>query len=151
MIDPFLLEELGEDFDESNSDSENDLDSQINSISGGFQMSLSQSTAHNIYEKAGAEEDEVSNATIILPSPHVLSSIEEKIIMDAKEKLGIKYELDHFQVQAVVALYNGRNVVLNSPCGSGKLDVNYLGLEVLRVKYGLPDGLGLCLQPLNNI
>ena len=73
------------------------------------------------------------------------------MVLDAKEKLGIKYELDQFQVQSLVALYNSKNVILNSSFGSGKLDVNYLGLEVLRVKYGFPDGVGLCLQPLNNI
>ena len=151
MIDPLLLEELTPDFDETESESENDLDSDISNSKKGFQMPITQSSALNIYQKAGTEEDEVNNAISILPFPHVLSSAEETLILEAKEKLGFKFDLDRFQLQAVVALLNGRNVVLNAPCGSGKLAINYLAIEVLRIKYGLPDGVGICLQPLNNI
>ena len=91
-------------------------------------MPITQSFALNIYQKAGTEEDEVNNAISILPFPHVLSSSEETLILEAKEKLGFKFDLDRFQLQAVVALLNGRNVVLNAPCGSGKLAINYLAI-----------------------
>ena len=87
----------------------------------------------------------------VIPKPHILSTLEEQLIKETQIELGISYELDKFQVQALVALQNNRNVVLLAPCGSGKLLVFYMGVKIMRKKFNLPKGLGLCLQPLNNI
>ena len=51
----------------------------------------------------------------------------------------------------MVALINNRNVVLISPCGSGKLLVFHMGVHILRKRLEIPNGVGICLQPLNNI
>ena len=87
----------------------------------------------------------------VYPSPHALSTAEEQLIFEVKEELGVPFDLDSFQVQSLVALLNRRNVVLVGPCGSGKLLVFYMGVKLLRIKYNLPKGIGVCLQPLNNI
>ena len=88
---------------------------------------------------------------VITPRPHILSTSDEMIIMDAKSELSINFELDKFQVQAILGLYHGKNVILVSPCGSGKLLVYYLAVHLLRKKFNLPNGVGFCLQPLNYI
>jgi len=53
-----------------------------------------------------------------------------------------------------LTLVNGKNVVLNAPIGSGKLLVCYLGIlgiNILRKMFNLSKGVGVVLQPLNNI
>ena len=73
------------------------------------------------------------------------------LIMDSKTELGMTFDLDNFQVQAVGALLMGKNVILLAPTGSGKYSVFYLGVHVMRKKYSMPNGVGICLQPLNTI
>ena len=87
----------------------------------------------------------------VLPKPLVISTLEEQLISKTKIELGISFDLDKFQVQALIALQNNRNVVLLAPCGSGKLLVYYMAVHIMRKKFNLPTGLGICLQPLNNI
>ena len=55
---------------------------------------------------------------MVLPAPRTLSTADENIIMEAKLKLKIPYDLDNFQVQAVLGLLNNENVIVVSPCGS---------------------------------
>ena len=112
---------------------------------------ISESTANHLYDVAGADEVEISNEMAVVPSPHAFSTWEEQLILKAKGDLGINHELDDFQVQSLVALLNNRNVILISPCGSGKMLVFHMGVYLMRVKTDKPKGVGLCLQPLNNI
>ena len=159
----FLHEELGfedqevEESDDNNNDvTDNlsdleDLDIEIASIKKGYQITVSEQTAANLYRIAGTEETEVNNEMTVLPKPHVISSLEEQLISQTKTELNISFELDNFQVQALIAIQNNQNVVLLSPCGSGKLLVYYMAVHIMRKKLNLPKGLGLCLQPLNNI
>ena len=65
----------------------------------------------------------------------------------------IEYQLWAWQISSTgyINLYHGKNVILVSPCGSGKLLVYYLDVHLLRKKFNLPNGVGICLQPLNNI
>ena len=65
-------------------------------------------------------------------SPLVLTPSEEQSINDAKKDLGIKHDLDQFQIQSVVALMRNRNVVLISPCGPGRLLVFHVAVHILR-------------------
>ena len=135
----------------SDSESINDLNGQMSSVKEGFQISISESTAKRLYDIAGLEEIEIDNAMNILPKPHIITTSEENLIFEAKKDLGINFDLDKFQVQALVALQNHRNVVLLTPCGSGKMLVFYMGVHLMRKIYGIPNGLGICLQPLNMI
>ena len=45
----------------------------------------------------------------------------------------------------------GQNVILNTPTGSGKSTVFELSVYILRKLKNIPDGVGICLEPLNNI
>ena len=116
-----------------------------------YQIPISQRRADELYDIAGTEEIEVKGELVILPAPSVLTSEDEGLIMEAKRELGILHDLDDFQIQSVLSLINDTNVVLVSPCGSGKMLVFYLALHCLRKKKCNPRGIGVCLEPLNNI
>ena len=59
---------------------------------------MSETTAKHLCNIAGSDEVEVNNEMTVVPSPHALSTWEEQLIMQAKGDLGIKHDLDHFQV-----------------------------------------------------
>ena len=150
------IDDLCDGSDFSGSDTEevptdHPLDSDIDKLSNCFKIGISESDANKLYQEAGVEEDEVNNETVINPSPQALSTFEEQYIFDTKKELCINHDLDRFQVAALVALMNNRNVVLIAPCGSGKLLVFHMGVHILRKKLQIPNGVGICLQPLNNI
>ena len=157
----FLYEEISSDVEqelESESSDEgekkdtiNDIEVEIRRNNNEDNLPISEITADYLYNAAGSEEIEVNNSVTINPFPLVLTPAEEQSINNAKKDLGIKHELDQFQIQSVVALMRNRNVVLISPCGSGKLLVFHLAVHILRKKLEMPSGVGLCLQPLNNI
>ena len=152
LIEEMITKEYNSDCSlNSDTDDKCEIDIEISNVKTGFQLPISQSTASEIYKTAGTEENEVNGDICVTPSPHAVSTADEQLIFKMKEELGVNHDLDSFQVQSLVALLNGRNVVLVAPCGSGKLLVFYLAVKILRVKYDLPNGVGLCLQPLNNI
>ena len=154
---PLLIEEIiSNEYDSDNSlssdtDTDCEMDIEIRNVKTGFQLPISQSTASEIYKTAGTEENEVNSDITVSPSPSAVSTADEQLIFKMKEELGVKHDLDNFQVQSLVALLNGRNVVLVAPCGSRKLLAFYLAVKIMKVKHDLPNGVGLCLQPLNNI
>ena len=154
----FLIEEVAfddvnasdEDDDDYDEDSEvHELDTQIEKSA--FKDIISEEMADKLYDTAGHEESEENNAMRVYPSPHMLTTNEEQMIYQAKVDLSIPHDLDCFQVQALVALLNRKNVILTAPCGSGKLLVFQLGVYLMRQKLNLANGVGICLEPLNNI
>ena len=155
----YLYEEISSDVEqEQESESSDDDKDNFHNIEDEIERNkkddnllISESTADYLYNSAGSEEIEVNNSVTITPSPLVLTPAEEQSIYKAKKDLGITHDLDHFQIQSVVALMRNRNVVLISPCGSGKLLVFHLAVHILRESLDMPSGVGLCLQPLNNI
>ena len=80
-------------------------------------------------------------------------TIEEKeILKRAKVNAKLDYlALDSFQNHAILSLIRGINTVLVVPTGSGKTAVMQVALEALREIKEIPDGIGVCLQPLNSI
>ena len=135
---------------DSGQSSRRSLDEEIES-SKGYEIPITQKTADFLYSEAGTPLKEGMSEITVTPSPYKMTTVDEKIIMEAKTALQIGHDLDHFQVQSLLALIHGDNVVCIAPCGSGKLLVFYLGVYIMREKFGLEAGIGLCLQPLNNI
>ena len=156
----YLFEEILSEKDESDAEiglsvdddeiASHEIDIQIENSTNN-ECLLPEERADMLYDMAGVEETEVNNTMIVHPSPHMLTTSEEEMILQAKEDLSIAFDLDSFQVQAVVALMNNRNVILTAPCGAGKLLVFHLGVHLMRQKFNLPKGVGICLEPLNNI
>ena len=133
------------------SDSSSDSSFSGDSLQTSTNLPIAQEIANHLYEQAGISEEEVNNEVVVSPSPHILTTSDEQIIKEAKDALGIKFDLDYFQLQALQALLNGDNVIVLAPCGSGKLQIFYMGVYILRKKLGMPSGVGVCLQPLNSI
>ena len=133
------------------SDSSSDSSFSGDSLQTSTNLPLSQEIANHLYEQAGISEEEVNNEVVVSPSPHILTTSDEQLIKEAKDALGIKFDLDYFQLQALQALLNGDNVIVLAPCGSGKLLIFYMGVYIPRKKLGMPNGVGVCLQPLNSI
>ena len=52
---------------------------------------------------------------------------------------------------ATLGLIRDKNVILNTPTGSGKSLVFDIGVYILRKLKNIPKGIGICLEPLNNI
>ena len=48
-------------------------------------------------------------------------------------------------------LISQQNVVVLTPCGSGKSVIFQLGILILRKVKAVANGIGICLEPLNNI
>ena len=116
-----------------------------------YKIEISQDLSDYLYGCAGTTMNESENEVSVMPSMRVISTSDEQLILEAKTSLGIKFEIDKFQVQALLSLFNGENVVVISPCGSGKMLIFYMGVYIMRKKYNLPNGIGICLEPLNNI
>ena len=51
----------------------------------------------------------------------------------------------------MTGLISHQNVVVLTPCGSGKSVIFQLGILILRKVKGVANGIGICLEPLNNI
>ena len=127
------------------------IDIQIQNTKKGHSLNISEATSRMLYDSAGCEEIEKKSTISIVPAPQILTTNDESLIMKAKKDLQVNFDLDNFQVQSLVSLLHGRNVVLISPCGSEKLLVFHMAVYILRLKFNLPNGVGVCLQPLNNI
>ena len=76
---------------------------------------------------------------------------EETLISKAKTKLGVNFDLEHFQLLALLGLIRSNNVVLVVPCGAGKSIVFQLAVLILRKVKNIQDGVGVCLETLTNI
>ena len=46
---------------------------------------------------------------------------------------------------------NNQNVIVRTPCGSGKTAIEKMAIFIRKKITGLENGVGLCLEPLNNI
>ena len=92
----------GEESEGSENECEDDSVSKVCSVGErnkrGYTLSISQGQADSLYESAGKEENEVNNDTVIFPSPHILTTYDEMLVMEAKSELNVLYDLDNFQV-----------------------------------------------------
>ena len=60
----------------------------------------------------------------------------------------LPYEFNDVQLEALHAIGNGRDVFVNSPCGSGKINIFFAGVLLLRKVKNMPKGVGIILEPL---
>ena len=120
---------------------------------GGSNSGISEEAADFLYSQAGTEFDQSVDTVDVRvdPQPYIMMSSQENLIFEAKDALGIQFDLDYFQAQALLGLVNEQNVVVSTPCGSGKSLIFQMGVILLRKIKGIENGIGLCLEPLNNI
>ena len=72
-----------------------------------YTISISEEVADNVYNEAGTEEKEVKEEVTVLPSPLILTTSDERLILDTKRELNVLHDLDTFLVQTL--LIGGRN------------------------------------------
>ena len=126
--------------DETDRDEGDSFSTQIETLSTnprGYKWEISEETADFLYDQAGLIEKEINNKVSIMPSPHVMSTSDELLISEAKSELRVDFALDEFQLQSLLALLNGHNALVITPCGSGKMLIYYLGVYIMKKKFNL--------------
>ena len=68
----------------------------------GYSLCMTDATADKLYDEAGKEETERPTEMVVLPSPHILTTQEERMVCEAKDELFVKHDLDKFQFQSCV-------------------------------------------------
>ena len=60
-----------------------------------YEIGISEDLTDKLYDLAGTEETEQNNETVVYPSPHILTTRDERLVMEAKEELSVPHELDY--------------------------------------------------------
>ena len=100
---------LFEEIDDCDSDEEGELEaeSDVTDNISPLATGISESAAKFLYSEAGKKcPDFLSHKlpVTVLPHPLDMLSTEEELITEAKLQLGIKYDLEPFQIQAISVL-----------------------------------------------
>ena len=107
--------------------------------------------AENLYEKAGDFVDEEESQISLTKYGFLLNDEVASILQQVLEENLLSFELEDFQKLAIHAIGSMQNVVLVSPCGSGKMIISLLAILVLQKVLKIPDGVGVGCQPLTSI
>ena len=111
-----------------------------------YEYPIKKQTAEKIYDRTGEitviDSDEI---------PVILKDSEKVLIDECLSDLKIDLKLNNMQLKALVAVINGEDLILISPCGTGKMLVYFLATALLRKIKKKPDGISWILQPLNSI
>ena len=104
---------------------------------------ISKQLSDKIYEFTG-EKLKITEPRI----PFVLSDRVKVIIEETVQELGLGFNLNDMQLRSVHAIATGQDLILISPCGTGKMLVFFLAVAVLRKIKNMPNGVGYILEPL---
>ena len=113
-----------------------------------YGIPISQNTARAIYNMSGTVVNSVDGQLTVDPTPVVIKDDDSIIIEEVRNEMKVPYEFNDVQKNALHALLNGKNVVVNSPCGSGKLSIFTAGVLGLRKKRNNHKLFGIILEPL---
>ena len=157
----------GDVFNDSSSDSENDLHTMEHTViednedrlpgvldgSGeeGLRLGISDALARDNYVAAGEEVEEERDSITLEDNSHYITEEIDSILDSIVQDLSLPYKLADFQRVAVNVLGSQKNLILVSPTGSGKMNVPLLSVLVLREKMKNKKGLAIVTQPLTSI
>ena len=113
-----------------------------------YQFPISKQTADFIYQKSGSLMKSVDGPISVYPKPLVFSDHMCSAIENVRLKLKVGYQFNDMQLMAMHAIGSGHDVMLNAPCGSGKMMVFFAGVLLLRIVKQMPKGFGIILEPL---
>ena len=90
-----------------------------------------------IYEKSG-EICEDFNTEFAVTEENVIQSrfprdVVIKAIKQVAEEFQLPYKLQNFQIEAIYHVVNGRNIIIISPPGSGKMVIIYISIRVKEI------------------
>ena len=109
---------------------------------------MSKAMAHDVYQKSGKLLKLVKTPLKVSPQKQVFRQSLQALINEVKDEMNLPYEFNEVQLEALHAIGNGRDVFVNSPCGSGKMNIFFAGVLLLRKVKNKPKGVGIILEPL---
>ena len=107
--------------------------------------------AQKNYDMAGQEVPEEQDQISISDHQHLLNDVVHHYIQEVLSEVHLPYRLSDFQLLSLHVLGSGKNLMLLSPTGSGKTNVIYLGILLMRKIFSIPDGVVIVTEPLNMI
>ena len=109
---------------------------------------ISKAKAQEIYLKSGTLIRSVKTTLNVFPQKQVFRKTIQILIDEVKADMKLSYDFNDVQMEALHAIGNGRDVFVNSPCGSGKMNIFFAGVLLLRKVKNMPKGVGIILEPL---
>ena len=116
-----------------------------------MKLGISFAQAKANYDVAGTEVKEERDCITVAGNSDLMDPDTDAILDKIVEDIKMQYKPAEFQRVAVNALGQMMNVILVSPCGSGKMNVPLLATLVLREKLKNPRGVAIVTQPLSSI
>jgi superfamily II DNA helicase RecQ len=113
-----------------------------------YEYPISKQSADLIYKRSGSLVKPVDSPISVHPKPLVFLDHLSSAIENVRLQLKVDYQFNDMQVMAMQAIGNGHDVMLNAPCGSGKMMVFFAGVLLLRKVKQMPQGFGIILEPL---
>ena len=93
------------------------------------------------YDKSGEIVKDNKGELLVADDGHCKNKIPRhkiiEVIQTVTSELKLPYTLQDFQLESLVALANGHNVILVSPTGSGKLVIIYIGIRMIEILQGM--------------
>ena len=108
---------------------------------------ISKAKAHEIYQNSGKLIKSVKTPLLVFPQQVLRKTIQD-LIDEVKVDMKLPYNFNEVQLEALHAIGNGQDVFVNSPCGSGKMNIFFAGVLLLRKVKNMPKGVGIILEPL---
>ena len=105
----------------------------------------------NDYKMAGEGVLEEPDQISISCHSHLLRDEVHHSLNEVLDEVQLGYKLSDFQLLSLHVLGSGKNLMLVSPTGSGKTNVIYLGIKLLRKLFKIPEGVAIITEPLNMI
>ena len=116
-----------------------------------YEFPISNKAADEIYRRSGSLVKSVEGTIYVRPKPLVFTNPITIAIEEVRQALKVSYQFNDMQMQSLQAIGSGQDVLLNAPCGSGKMMVFYAGVLLLRKVKQMPMGFGIVLEPLVSI
>ena len=134
----------------SGSDDERDRHNRFESEEENVQevkLSITEDLARKNYVRAGEEVEEEPDKISVAANTHLMNQDVNVVLDKMLSKLNLPYEPSEFQRLGVNVVGSQRNLILVSPTGSGKMDVPFLSVLVLREITKNPEGVCIVTQP----
>ena len=113
-----------------------------------YEFPISKESADIMYKRSGTLLKSVEGPIFVQPKPVVFTNPISIAIEEVRHELKVSYEFNDMQLKSLNAIGSGHDVLLNAPCGSGKMMVFFAGVLLLRKVKRMPKGFGIVLEPL---